>query len=314
MNKKYLFGSIAGIVVIGALAVFFLGQKPAEPNSKLRVVTSFYPVWFLASEIGGEHAEVINVTPAGAEPHDYEPTPSQIRALYDSSLFIMNGAGLEAWGERIASELPETVLVIEAGEGLATLSGEIGEEVSHDGEGDEHGLYDPHVWLSPVLASRMVDTILAGFVKTDPDHAPQYESRAVILKQELGALAEEFRSGLSQCAKDDFITSHAAFGYIAHDYNLHQLSIAGLSPEAEPSAKTLAEISVFARENNVEYIFFETLVSPKLAETIAREAGAGTLVLNPIEGLTPEELTAGKTYLSEMRNNLANLKVALSCR
>lgn len=276
--------------------------KPAAPVKegnpiKISVAASFYPLYFLAAEIGGDRAEVFSVTPAGTEPHDYELTPNEMMKIENSRLLVINGSGFEAWGEDIFKNIdPRETVAVRAGDGLP-------------GDGS-----DPHFWLSPVLAGQMADNILAGFIKADPAGAAYYEIRAADLKNKLSALDAEYRAGLAGCAKKVIITAHAAFGHLAAAYGLEQKAIAGLSPESEPSPREMAAIASFAQANGVEYIFFESLVSPKLAETIAREAGAKTLVLNPLEGLTAEEIAAGQDYLSEMRRNLSNLRIALQCR
>lgn len=316
------------VVCIAVIGTFFLGSRPIEQSGdKLRVVTSFYPLYFFASEIGGERAEVHNIVPAGAEAHDYEPTAQDLVALETSDVLILNGAGFEAWGSRVQQNIGTSTLLVAAGEGLATLMGEAHEEhgeaheeeeheaEAHGEEHEEHELVvDPHVWLSPILAQTIVNRIAGGYMNADPENAGYYQANADALKAELAALDGEYRAGLASCARRDIITSHAAFGYVANAYGLRQVAISGLSTEEEPSAQELAEVAEFARANNVQFIFFETLVPSDLSETIANEVGAQTLVLNPIEGLTDAEIASGKDYLSEMRGNLANLKIALECR
>lgn len=303
MRKNLIIVSALIIVLVLALAVLVPGRTPVAPSEKFEVAASFYPVYFLSARIGGEKATVTNITPAGAEPHDYEPTPQQLASIERSRLIVLNG-GMEAWGERVAQGLdPAKTVLVEAGKGLETR---IFEE-----EGET--MADPHVWLSPALAARMTDAIVAGFVQADPENAAYYEGNAAALKADLAALDAAYKEGLASCEKTAFVTSHAAFGYLAESYGLSQIAIAGLSPEAEPTAKELANVASFAREHGVDVIFFETLVSPKLSETIAREVGARTLVLDPIEGLTDDERAQGSDYLTLMRRNLANLQTALRC-
>jgi zinc transport system substrate-binding protein len=306
MNKKYGIGLVLGIVFVGVIALLVSGhKKPAISSGKLQVSTSFYPLYFMSSEIGGNKADVANITPSGGEPHDYEPTAQDIAQIENSKLLVLNGGGLEAWGASIQKNIdPQKTLVVTAGEGLTT------QKVTEDGV----DMIDPHVWLSPPLAEKMVDKIALGFAQADPANASYYQANAMALKVKLADLDTAYKTGLASCAQKNIITSHAAFGYIATTYGLHQVPIAGLSPDAEPSPKQLADIAQFAKSNTVKYIFFESLVSPKLSETIANEVGAKTMVLNPIEGLTPAEISAGKTYLTEMRNNLTNLETVLECK
>lgn len=303
----------AALLVVAAIVAVLLFERSSSrpqaaipsPAGKLSVVASFYPLYFLAQQIGGDKASVANVTPAGAEPHDYEPTARDIAGIEDSGLLIIDGRGLEAWSDRVRKNLdPAKTVVVVAGEGFMTR------QVEEEGK----TIVDPHVWLSPPLVAQMADRIAAGFAKADAPNAAYYRENADALKAKLETLDAEYRRGLADCARKDFITSHAAFGYLAASYGLTQVAITGISPDAEPSSKALAEIAKFAKDNGVKYVFFESLVSPKLSDTIAKEIGAKTLVLDPIEGIIPEELAAGRDYLSVMRDNLANLQIALQCR
>lgn len=304
MNMKYLVVAL-GISIASVFVFFAFSPKSPEPSlQKLQVVSSFYPLYFFASEVGGDKADVFNITPAGAEPHGYVPTALERARIENAELLIVNGAGLEGWAGKIEKSIDsKKTVTVSAGEGLAT------QEVV---EGDEV-ITDPHVWLSPVLALQMVDKITAGFVAADQKNATYYTARATDLKEKLKVLDTAYRTGLASCKKRDIVTSHAAFGYMATIYGLRQVPIAGLSPDAEPSFKQMADIALFAKNNNVTVIFFESLVSPKLSETIAKEVGAKTMVLDPIEGLTDDDILAGKNYVTEMERNLANLKTALEC-
>ncbi|MCX6753487.1 MAG: zinc ABC transporter substrate-binding protein [Candidatus Nomurabacteria bacterium] len=305
MNKKYIIGLlILGLLIIGSFSLFGNKKNGIVSNNQIKVVASFYPLYFFTSQIAGDKAIVSNITPAGAEPHDYEPTARDIANVEDSNLLVLNGGGLESWSKNIVTNLKQNkTMVVTAGDGLTTkLLLEEGETVT-----------DPHIWLSPILAKQMIDKIENGLSTIDSVNSSYYKSNAQNLKIKLDLLDSEYKQGLTNCKSKDIITSHSAFGYLAQTYNLNQVSIAGLSPEEEPSSKQMADISKFAKDNNVKYIFFESLVSPKLSETIAKEIGAKTLVLNPIEGLTIDEINSGKDYFSEMRSNLVNLKIALQC-
>jgi zinc transport system substrate-binding protein len=173
---------------------------------------------------------------------------------------------------------------------------------------------DPHFWLDPVIMQQITLNIKDAFVQADPANKAFYEANAASYNAQLEALNKEFSSGLEQYARRKIITSHDAFAYLSQRYNLDNIFIAGLTPEEEPSPQQLAEISEVAKEEGIKYVFFETLVSPRLAEVVAKEAGAQTMVLNPLEGLTDEEIAAGKTYITVMRENLDNLKTALSAQ
>lgn len=294
MKKLYaLFISILALVSLGA------GCAPRSDTSVLKIATSFYPLYFFTKEIVGTNAEVTNLTPAGVEPHDFEPTARDIALVQDSTLLITNGLGFEPWIDDIKSETEKKrVRIVETGKEFEFL------DIP----------FDPHVWLSPLTAQTQVRMIQKALVEVDPEQGATYEKNTALLLDKLNQLDKEFREGLKECRHNTFVTSHAAFGHLAREYGLTQKSIAGISPEAEPSLRELAELAAFAKENNVRYIFFESLVSPKIAETLAKEVGAETLVLNPLEGLTKEETDQGKDYFSVMRENLGNLRKALECK
>jgi zinc transport system substrate-binding protein len=285
------------------------------------VVASFYPLYEFARQVAGDRAEVVSLVPAGVEPHDWEPSPQDVTRVRQASVFVYNGAKLEPWAETLVKNVGGTgLVVVNATEGLALLPSEgPGHDDDHgkgkekEPEGSAEG-QDPHVWLDPVLAQSQMEAIRAGLAKADPSRAETYASNARTYRERLTALHGKFEGGLRRCTRRQIVVSHVAFAYLAKRYGLTMVSVAGLAPEAEPSPAHLASLVRFARRHKVEYIFFETLVSPKLAETLAREVGARTLVLNPIEGLTPEEAAAGKDYLALMEQNLVNLRTALACR
>jgi len=316
MNKKILIYFIIGIALIGVIAFVLsptLKSSHQVKSDKIQVVASFYPVYFLSKEIAGDKADVFNITPAGAEPHDYEPTAQDMARMENSRMIVINGGGLEAWSDNAEQNLKGETIIVVAGEGL--FSEEKHEKDEHENE-DEHGHdgIDPHIWLNPILVKNMANKILDGYIQIDPANENYYRANTEDLILRLENLDNEYIKGLANCKSKNIITSHSAFGYLAVAYGLNQVSVAGLSPDEEPSVQQLAEASKFAKDNNVKYIFFESLISPKLSETIANEVGAKTLVLNPIEGLSSEEISQGKDYFTEMENNLANLKTALECQ
>ena len=292
-------------MVLVAVAAGLHYDKSTPPSNKISVVASFYPLYYFSEQIGGNKADVVNITPSGAEPHDYEPTGTDMVKIANSRLLILNGGGLEAWGSNVQKNIDsKRTLVVTAGDGLANQT------VTEDNQ----DIIDPHVWLSPLLAKKMVDKIAQGFITVDPNNSLYYQTNADVLKTQLDKLDADYQMGLQNCLQKDIVTSHAAFGYLATAYGLNQVSIAGLSPDAEPSPKQLADIAIFAKNKKIDYIFFESLVSPKLSQTIAQEIGAKTMVLNPIEGMTVDDLNQGKNYFTEMEKNLTNLKIALQCQ
>lgn len=306
VNKwLYLIGGILFIMALGYILNISLLRNSVGNNggNKLKVNASIYPLYFFSSQIGGDKAEVKNITPAGAEPHDYDPSTQDIAQIEDGNMLVLNG-GVEAWGNKIKDNLKGTgVKIVVAGDGL------LKKELAQGGE----KMQDPHVWLSPKLAKKEVAKITQGYMEIDPNNSDFYQVNKRNLDIELDKLDSEYKAGLVNCKNKDIITSHAAFAYFAESYGLRQVPISGLSPDEEPSAQQLAEVAKFAKQNNVKYIFFESLVSPKLSETIANEAGVKTMVLDPIEGISDDNIKQGKNYFTVMKDNLKNLQKALQC-
>ncbi|KKR33412.1 MAG: ABC-type metal ion transporter, periplasmic subunit [Candidatus Gottesmanbacteria bacterium GW2011_GWC2_39_8] len=298
-----VFTGILFLVILSSFLKYKTSKQEGKNNKRIQVSASFYPLYFFTSEIGGNRVDVKNITPAGSEPHDFEPTTRDIVRIEKSRMLVLNG-NIEAWGDKIKENLKGTnVEIIVAGEGLFT------KQQTEEGKTS----IDPHIWLSPQLAKKEASKITAGLIKIDSANSLYYKNNEKVIDEKLDKLDKEYRQRLSVCKRKDIIASHAAFGYLVFEYGLNQVSISGLSPESEPSSKQLVEIVKFAREHNVKYIFFERLVSPKLSETIAREIGARTLVLDPLEGITDDEIKRGKNYFSVMRDNLKNLETALEC-
>lgn len=300
MNKNIFtwvgVASIIGLLVYGVVYRFNQQNQSVLENARMQVVASFYPLAYIAERIGGEYVSATNLTPAGSEPHDFDPSPRDIAVLQDSHVFLYNGVGLEPWAPRVIPELMQNgVRVIDASNGLEIMG------------------TDPHVWLDPVFVKQQVKIVADIFAEVDSAHTVFYKENASVYIQELEKLHQEFTAGLTSCKRRDIVTTHAAFAYLAKRYTLNMMPISGLSPDAEPSPARLVEISRFVRENGIMHIFFETLVSPKVAETIASETGAQTISFNPLEGLTDEEIQQGKTYISVQRENLQALRIALEC-
>lgn len=288
--------------------------RAAAGADPIPVVASFYPLYEFAVRIGGQHASVRILVPAGAEPHDYEPTARDVADLMAAKMLVYNGAGFEPWVEKVVPSLPGAVVKVNATAGLPLVEADAEGEPNRRAAENRKAGFDPHVWLDPVLARQQADNILMGFLQADRDHRTAYERNASELKADLGALDARYRQTLQSCRRKVFITNHAAFGYLASRYGLTMLPVSGLSPETEPSPARLKEIVRLARQHGVRIIYFETLVSPRVAETIAREIGAQTRVLNPLEGLSPEEQRRGATYVRVMDENLRALADGLDCR
>lgn len=280
----------------------------ATEDEKLKVVTTFYPLGEISRQVGGNKADVSVIVPAGSEPHEYEPTPQDIASMYSADIVVINGSGIDAWATKIRPDMESKgvkVLVMSQ-----ILGFDDGRDAAVHEEGDGA---DPHFWLDPVLAQREAASIENVFKDVDMENRDVYTENVKAYTQVLQDLDRSYRDGLSSCKNKTVVTSHDAFGYLAKRYGFETLSIAGFSPESEPSTRQLADLARLAREKNIRYIFFETLVSPRLAEALASEIGAQTLVFNPLEGLTDEEIAQGKDYVSVMQENLNNLRLAMDC-
>lgn len=285
------------VVLIGFLVNITGCVRPEENNGKIKVVATIYPLYEFSKRIGGDKVEVSILVPAGAEPHDWEPGPKDIIKIESANIFVYNGAGFERWVEGTLKGIEsKKLIIVDSSSGIPRAL--------------ENGS-DPHIWLDPISAELQADLIKEAFIRSDPQNSEYYNTNADSLKKELALLDEEIKNELGSSKKKVFITSHAAFGYFSKRYGLTQVSVAGLSPDVEPSPAKIAEIIEIARKNDIKYIFFETLVNPRLSEVIANEAGAKTLVLNPLEGLSQADMDSGKTYFTVMRENVINLKIAL---
>ncbi len=302
MKNRPLVISLFLLIIVGLGLFAWVNSKSlplAVETGKIEVVASFYPLAFFAEQIGTDRVNVTNLTPSGVEPHDFEPSTKDLAQMERSQLILINGAGFEPWADRFEQLQPLAV----AGT-LANL--EILQE--------NVLVRDPHVWLDPVLAQKEVEIITAALIQIDPAGKAVYLANQKNLTGRLIALGQEFRAGLANCRQDKIVTSHAAFTYLAARYGLTQVALAGLSPDSEPTPREFTDLIKQIREQNIKYIFFESLVSPRLAQTLASETGAGTLVLNPLEGLTTAEAAAGQDYFSIQRGNLSSLRLALECQ
>ncbi|MFY1672593.1 metal ABC transporter substrate-binding protein [Plantactinospora sp. WMMB334] len=328
------------LALAGAAACGDGGGGGADPD-RVDVVAAFYPLQFVSERVGGDAVRVTNLAKPGAEPHDLELNPGQVGQISDAELVVLLAGFQPSVDEAVEQQAADRAFDVatvtplldatagghehegegeghedegeeeHAGEGAESATGEPGGE---PGAGEEHAGEtagkDPHVWLDPTRLAGIADKLAERLGAVDPDRAADYTARAAALRTELEALDSEYAEGLKTCERRELVTSHTAFAYLAERYQLEQIGISGLSPEDEPAPQRLAEVAAEAREHRTTTIFFETLVSPKVAETIAREVGAKTAVLDPIEGLQP-----GSTgdYFSVMRSNLQTLKTALGC-
>jgi zinc transport system substrate-binding protein len=294
------------LVLIGAIVCVTAcgGDSDSSGEEKTDVVAAFYPLAWAAEQVGRDEVSVRNLTPPGTEPHDIELTPRDVERIRSADVVLYLGAGFQPAVEDAVEGADGTA--VDLLEGLRLLEAEAHEEEEgHAEESGEESERDPHVWLDPVLFSRVAESVGDAFGEP---------AAAEDLKTKLAELDGEFERGLTDCRRHHVVTSHTSFGYLTRRYGLEQVPITGISPEAEPTPRELEEVVEHVRETKATTIYFETLVSPRLAETVARETGAKTAVLDPLEGLAEDDLDRGADYLSVMRENLASLRRGLECR
>jgi zinc transport system substrate-binding protein len=288
---------VAGfLTLVVLLAGCGVGGDEGAGDGRISVVASAYPLVDAARSVGGDGVEVTNLTPVGVEPHDIELNPRQIDRLATADLVLYLADGFQ----------PAVEDAVRVAEKAVDLRAGLAEAVAGDA----------HVWLDPVLFGQVVGEIETALVDVDPTGADGHHARAGDYRRRLDELDADFRTGLAECERRVVVTSHEAFGYLARRYRLEEVAISGLSPDAEPDPRHLAELADLVRSRGVSTIFTEELVSPKVAETLAREAGVNTAVLNTIEGVAEEGEPGNENidYFSLMRANLAALRTALGCR
>ncbi|MFF7774618.1 zinc ABC transporter substrate-binding protein [Streptomyces tanashiensis] len=330
MNVRRLIPStaLAGAVALGIVSLSACSgtSDAADKGSdgRLDVVASFYPMQYLAEQIGGGHVAVDTLTRPGVEPHDLELKPKQIGELGEADLVLYLKGIQPAVDDAIAQagvkHTVDAATLTELEEhGTEVGHDHAGEEAGHDHASEEAGHdhaseagADPHIWLDPVKYAEVAKGVGSALEKADPDHAADYRKNTEALVKKLGDLNTEFETGLKNTATKTFITTHSAFGYLAERYGLEQEGITGIDPESEPSPARIKELQDIAKKDKVSTVFFETLASDKTAKTLAGDTGLKTDVLDPLEGITDK--SKGDDYIEVMQSNLAALKKALGAK
>lgn len=267
----------------------------AAESGAVQVLTSFYPLQYVVEQVGGDLVEVGSLTPPGAEPHDVELSPRQVRELGDADVVVVLSGFQPAVDEAVAARVPEHL--VDAAE-TSAVTGGLGAAPA-----------DRHFWLDPTLLAAVAQDVAAALAEADPDHADDFAARAETFVADMTELDEELATGLAQCERRVIVTAHAAFGFLAERYDLEQVGISGLEPDAEPSPARLREVRDVVEEHGVTTIFTETLLNPAVAETLAEDLGVTTAVLDPVESLTD----GADDYRGVMEQNLAVLREALGC-
>ena len=312
MRKKYFLLVLSAILIFTTMGCSKDAANTGEnevakrDEDTIKIYTTFYPMYYITKEIVKDKAEIINMIPAGVEPHDWEPTLKTMAGLQNSDIFIYNGAGMERWAEKVIKNLDsQETEIVEASKGIELIKGE--EEESHG----DHGDNDPHVWVSPMNLKKEAENVLNVIIEKDGENEVFYKENYRKLADELDKLDSDIREAAKGFKGNIIVTSHEAFGYFAKEYGLIQIPIRGISPEQEPSPAKLAEIVKLCRKNNIKYVFVEKFVNPKFSKTIADEIKGEVLTLNAAHGLTEEELKLGQDYITIMYENLESLKKAL---
>jgi zinc transport system substrate-binding protein len=304
----------AAALSLTTLSACSTDSAAAGNTDKFDVVASFYPMAFLAEQIGGEYVNVTNLTEPGQEPHDLEISARQTAQLQESDAVLYLKGLQPAVDDAVAQSEIKTKIDAASLTSLEEHGDEVGGHAAEhdDHEHEELSGKDPHVWLDPVKYAEIAKGVGAAFEKADPDHASTYKTNTEAVVEKLGALNDQYENGLKNTKTKVFITTHAAFGYLAERYGLVEEAISGLDPESEPSGARVRELEKMAKADGVTTVFYETLVSDKTAKTIAADAGLRTDVLDPIEGIT--EKSRGKDYFSVQEANLKALQTALGAK
>lgn len=311
--------TLAAALAVPVLALGACSTAAGGDDGTISVLASFYPLQMVAQQVGGDRVDVGSLTPPGAEPHDVELSPAQVASVSAAQLVVYQ-SGFQAAVDAAVSEAgPAHVVDAADVADLETTAQEghtheLGEDDEHadDAHGDDehdHGGLDPHFWLDPTRMPAVADAVADALSEIDPDGADVYRANAAALGTRFGELDDAYAAGLATCERRTVVTTHEAFGYLAQRYDLEQVGIAGVDPETEPSPARLREVGDLVRDEGVTTIFFETLASPKVAQTLASDLGVETAVLDPIEGLTDD----AQDYFSIADANLEALRVALSC-
>ena len=327
--KKILFAiGVIAIVGLGIYAILNIAQKSDTASGKISVVTTLFPQYDFAKAIGGDKVDVTLLLPPGVEAHAYEPKPSDITKINNANIFVYTGEFMEPWAHDIIEGATKNVKVVDASNGIELMKEEEGDEHEEEHEHEEadhheseeghhhhHGGVDPHIWLDFENAEIMAENIAKALQEVDLENAEFYQENLKIYKQKLSNLDDEYKNTLSTCPSKSIVYGgHYAFGYMAKRYGLSYTAAQGFSPDSEPTAKDMIALVEQIKNENIDYIFYEELTSPKIAETLANETNTKMLPLNGAHNLAKEDYESGASFISIMEENLKNLSVGLDCQ
>lgn len=280
-------------------------NAPQEKTDHISIITTTFPLYDFAKNIGGPDVDVKLLLPPGVEPHEFEPTPTDIVAMHDANLFIYTGKFMEPWAEDVINGINTQVKSIDTSIGVTLLQTD-----------DDHAEgVDPHIWLNFDNAQKMVDTIAQAIAQEDPSHADIYLSNAAAYKTQLVQLNDLYTKTLATCQQRKIIYSgHYAFGYLSKKYDLDYKSVYGISPNSEPSAQDIAKLIDQINYEKISAIFYEELIDPKVARTLSEETNTKLFALTPAGNITKKDYQNNKTFIDLMKENLQNLTQGLSCK
>jgi len=312
MDKKVLLGIVVLVLCAAVFGVVHKssGGKEAGSSHKIKVVTTLFPLYDFAKNVGGDKVEVTLLLPPGVEAHSFEPKPSDVVKINEADLFVYTGKFMEPWAADIVKSVSNmNLIVVDTSKGTKMIP-----SVFHDAD-EPAGSFDPHIWLDFDNARIMVNNIMLALQTKDASHKDFYKANADAYNKKLTGMDTTYRTTLAPCkGKEIIYGGHYAFGYLARRYGLKYLAAQGVSPDAEPTPNDLARLVNQIRKDNIKYVFYEELTSPKIAETIANETNAKMLLLNAAHNLTKDQLDKGVTFLDILKTDLDNLKMGLGCQ
>ena len=323
MRSRFFSVRAAWMVLLVLGLTEFCGSASAQETGT-RVVTTLFPLYDFARNIGQDKIDLSMLLPPGVEPHAFEPKPSDMARIAQAEVFIYTGNAMEPWAERIVKGVGNPRLrVVDASRGIALMKMEGGEAGTEHVKGEQahhhrdHALegVDPHIWLDLANSQRIVDTIADALVLARPADERLLRQNAEAYKEKLRALDGSFTAELSKCPKREFIhAGHYAFGYLARRYHLTYVAAQGFVPDSEPTAKQLAALARQVQSRGLKVVFYEELVEPRIARTVAKETGAELLMLHGAHNLSRQDFDTGTTFIGIMQGNLTHLKRGLGCQ
>ncbi len=317
--KAKMFFTLASLLLLAfIMAACQKGEAPPAEKKKFTVITTLFPLYDFSRNIAGPRADVSLLLPPGVEPHNFEPKPADMVRIESADVFVYTGPFMEPWVDKLLKGLDRSrIVVVDASAGIALLEiGGTDGEHEHPAKGGRGGKIDPHLWLDFTNAEKMVDNINGGFLQKDPGDRDFFTKNAEAYKAKLRELDGRYRQALSRCGKNVIVQAgHLTFGYLAARYGLKYISAyPGLSPDTEPTPRRLIALASIVKRHGLKVIYYEELMTPRVAEAIAQETGARMLMLNGAHNVSREDLEQGATFLSLMDQNLENLKAGLECR